>query len=366
MTSKSLLVFLHGSGCTGMELRQFLSVCPISGFEYKTFRQMAIENRMDILAPTADKMRYSPMGNQTITAWFNRSPACYSKGVEDTYEDIESVEKSLAKVLSLIEEKEHEYDHIFLGGHSMGGCLSLYGLRKELNPKIRGIFSMGSFLIDKSVVFDKKVKLPSSSLPVFMMHGMEDSVINHEWGKHTATSLLLLGIRVRFESYDKVDHDIGEGSLLDLMDWIVDLRETADKAAGRVEAEPEDPDDAAWEQVEAESLFQRPPSQHKANWGSDASSGIEFIIEYNAFKLNEAVLRFPIPTDIAHQLIPLLTARPVLACGGMFDMVADSTGTGVMTTVESSDPERLGKEIAKRLAIRITSGGGSLNACPMS
>lgn len=376
--SRSLIVFLHGSGGSGRELAQFLSVVPLGAAEsYRPFKQAMESRHMELLAPTADARAYTPFGERA-SVWFDRSAEFLQRGVDDSYEDLEGADRSLGGVLRLIEEKEAQYDHIFLGGMSMGGCLSLHGLRKNLHPKVRGIFSMGSFLVNKSVMFDKSAPLaPSaSSMPVLMMHGTADSMIAHEWGKTTATNLLLRGVNVRFESYENLDHEIGEGELLELLDWMADLRYSADKAAGRMDLEDleKDHDEEEWKRVEAASKFQpfAPVSSSSLRptvLASGVNSGVKFTIEaLPGGKHNEVLIRYPIPADIASQLIPLLTARPVLACGGMFDLVEDpeSQGGGVLTRAQTSEPEKLAHEIAKRVAIRVTSGGESLNACPMA
>jgi hypothetical protein len=53
---------------------------------------------------------------------------------------------------------------------SMGGCLSLHLLRRDLPPEVKGIFSMGSFLVQQSAVVNGPLG-SGSKLPVFMMHG---------------------------------------------------------------------------------------------------------------------------------------------------------------------------------------------------
>jgi len=76
----------------------------------------------------------------------------------------------------------------------------------------------------------------------------------------------------------------------------------------------------------------------------------------------------------------MLITRPVLACGGAFDVCPDdgfcingagsskagSKRKGVYCIVSTTDPERIAAEIGKRLAVRIDSDGASVNACPMA
>lgn len=349
---RSLLIFLHGSGGDGRALQQFLSSVPLGAAQdYQPFEKLAREEGIDILAPTAEAVPYSPLLGECVPVWFNRATNFLQCGLDDPFEDVEGATKSLEALVALIDKGAKTYDHIFLGGISMGGCLSLHGLRTDLNPKVRGIFSMGSFLVSSSIVLDEKKKLGASSkLPVFMMHGVDDSVTNLEWGKRTATNLLLRGIDVRFESYSDLDHEIGEGELVDLLAWMVDLCDIADSATGR-----NAPPAARRQQSDDEDLLLL-----------SKTNGIEYEIEPSASKSGEYNIRFLIPSNLAPQLVPLLTARPILACGGIFYLAEDPAGMGVLVTVQSSDPSNLAKEIATRLAFRITSGGELLDACPMS
>ena len=47
-----------------------------------------------------------------------------------------------------------------------------------------------------------------------------------------------------------------------------------------------------------------------------------------------------------------LTGRPVLACGGMFDITETPTGSGVQCVVQSSNPEKTAVAIGERLVAR--------------
>lgn len=380
VTGKSLLVFLHGSGSSGVDVLQFLSVMPLDSTQnYLPFREIAGSHSVDIIAPTATKQKYAPNFGQDSTVWFNRASDFLTRGREDEYEDVEGATQSIRQIMRIIDEKESNYDHIFLGGISMGGCCALHALRFDLHPKVRGIFTMGSFLIAKSVIFNEDMPLgKSGSLPVLMMHGTADSMIRHKWGEETAISLQLR-VNVRFESYDQLDHEIGEGELVDLLAWMIGLRESASGyAADESGPIPEEEEDAqAWADVEAASKFEpRPlpsiPDAIKASTKKEGAttngkvSGIDYIVEIDPDNPNIATLRFPIPADIADQVIPLLIARPILACGGLFEITRDPSSCGVMTIVQSPDPDNLAKEVGSRLANRIAGGGGSLDACPMS
>ena len=63
-----------------------------------------------------------------------------------------------------------EYTNIIVGGFSMGGSLILHLLLKYLPHSVKGIFSIGSFLIKSSSVLNAELGR-ASRLPLLMMHG---------------------------------------------------------------------------------------------------------------------------------------------------------------------------------------------------
>ena len=85
------------------------------------------------------------------------------------------------QIIGILDTAKASYENIFVGGFSQGGCLSLHMIRSELVTKLpeqlKGIFSMGSFLVSKSVVLQEERMISKEGnmlldIPIFMMHGM--------------------------------------------------------------------------------------------------------------------------------------------------------------------------------------------------
>ena len=172
MFGKVCLIFLHGSGSNGQDIAGYLDSVPIPAFGYETFRDIASNLSIDIVTPTADTRRYTAMGGERYNVWFDRSADFMSRGLRDS-EDFEGAELSLGKVLSIFQKVEKSYDHVFFGGFSMGGGLALHALKKDQPTKLRGIFTMGSFLVQESAVVTGPLGR-ASRVPVLMMHGKPD------------------------------------------------------------------------------------------------------------------------------------------------------------------------------------------------
>ena len=81
----------------------------------------------------------------------------------------------------------------------------------------------------------------------------------------------------------------------------------------------------------------------------------------NTSSSNKYNIYFPVPEES----INMVSNRPVLACGAMFD-IKPNHPNGVVVTVTSSDPDNTAKEIGKRLAIRVRGDSGTMNPCPLS
>lgn len=151
-----------------------MQTVPIPDFDYKTFAEVLEERKIDLVTPTARPRPYMPCGNDEASVWFNRSPTVFRLGTLDTYEDVTGTEDSMNQILTRISESGGKYKNVIVGGLSMGGGLALYLLGKNALPEcIKGIFSMGSFLVDSTSLFQppRQGGLVNNRIPVFMMHG---------------------------------------------------------------------------------------------------------------------------------------------------------------------------------------------------
>ena len=156
LNCRTALIFLHGSGSNGTELNHYLSCIPLGDhFHHDTFYQTCEKRNIQIFTPTAQKKPYSPALRMPMNVWFDRSSNYLEFALEDE-EDESGVENSIQTIRSIVSAMEADYDHIFIGGFSMGGGLSLHFLRKKygLSKKVRGIYTIGSFILNKSCILE--------------------------------------------------------------------------------------------------------------------------------------------------------------------------------------------------------------------
>jgi len=255
------IVFLHGSGSNGRDLKSFLSVVAMKEFNFQSFTEVCEAHRWHLCTPTAPMRHYTPDGCEERNVWFDRSAQWHDSGLADENEDVEGTDESIRQVLSTVETLCHQHceiEHVFVGGFSMGGATSLHLLRNFFNTKaletnrnmpvlkkIRGIFVFSSFLVQSSVVFRSfktaNFELAKSVIPlpqVFMAHGDSDSMVPEEWASVTAAMLLQFGVDIQLDRYKGVDHEFTMQQLQDLIDWmrfVVDADISAHQASRAVD-----------------------------------------------------------------------------------------------------------------------------------
>jgi predicted esterase len=376
MSVKNALFFLHGSGGNGKELRSYLQQMPLRQFQLKSFGDVLKENNFDLFTPTAKVRRYTPMGGEKMSVWFDRSSNFVSEGLNSS-EDTEGMDNSLQYIKSLVDEasSEQKYDNVFFGGFSMGGGLSLHAYRTQIHPNLRGVFVISSFAVNNSALFLQPLS-SHHTVPLRMMHGEADDFIRPGWGRETAVKLLECDVDVVFSTYPRVGHDLAEEELSDLLIWIQDtlarspsvsssdhrreLRSVAlDSKYNELESKARSGTKVAFDEDDTfisipNCLSYRISSIAEQAEGKDGSTGVDdgFVVYYRVTQ---------------PELVAVLIARPVLACGSTFDVEAvPSANDLVQVKFTSNDPDKTAVEIGKRLANRLSSESGSLNPCTQS
>jgi predicted esterase len=211
---RTLLIFLHGSAGSGIEIKQFLSILPLSSTDpSQTFVNVCQKCQIDLVTPTAAERAYTPMFGQKMNVWYDRAADFTERGVDEdaAAEDIEGIDKSLDRLVQLLQNlvTDPTFSHVFIGGFSMGGGISLQvysrisQFQKACNGKLRGLFSMGSFHPNSSRLLRVVAELrrrheaegnkgvPKDWVPVLMLHGDNDDFILPAWGKVSASSLVV-------------------------------------------------------------------------------------------------------------------------------------------------------------------------------
>ncbi|TRY53733.1 hypothetical protein DNTS_017019 [Danionella cerebrum] len=151
------VIFLHGSGDTGLGLRHWVS--DILG------QNLAFEH-IRVIYPTAPPRPYTPMRGAQSNVWFDRlkiSPDCP--------EHLESINSMCDQLSDIIQEEVRAgipKKRMVIGGFSMGGAMALHLVYRH-HQDIAGTFALSSFLNKDSVVY----KADTPGTPITLTGGEE-------------------------------------------------------------------------------------------------------------------------------------------------------------------------------------------------
>lgn len=89
-----------------------------------------------------------------------------------------------------------------LGGFSQGGAISVFAsiTNKE---KLGGVFGLSCYLLLSDRIKNQIPEdFPNKKTPFFLAHGLDDEVVNYEFGKTSSELVKQLGVEdVTFKSY---------------------------------------------------------------------------------------------------------------------------------------------------------------------
>ncbi|XP_034238807.1 lysophospholipase-like protein 1 [Thrips palmi] len=207
--STGTVIFLHGSGDTGLGVFQWVK--SLHKFSFPHVR---------VLFPTAPCRPFTPNGGMPSTVWFNRL-----KLTPDSPEHLETTDATAKELVNIVNSEVKRgipLHRIVIGGFSMGGGMSLHLGYRYLRG-IAGVFALSSFLSTTSCVYksleqEKSPKLP----PLFMCHGSADDLIPEPWGKETFTNLTKLGVVGEYNLLPNVFHELDKKELAKLSSWILE------------------------------------------------------------------------------------------------------------------------------------------------
>ena len=223
---------LHGRLGTSSELRDYFNSFLIPGFT-KNFETLLQDKfHVDIITPQATSHHSHDKNNSNgFTGWFNRSQQSYQLGRDDTFEDIDGINQSIELIIQSINQQDQikAYNHIIIGGISMGGAMGLYFLSKisnfqSINSRIIGLFTIGSFLIKNSLFpqnIQQNMNLITHNIPILMLHGLSDNIIDSKWGFETFNEIKSLNLfNIKYQTYHSIKHELSLQMLIDIIKFI--------------------------------------------------------------------------------------------------------------------------------------------------
>lgn len=201
---EAVVIWLHGMGVDNTDFAPFPD--EILDFGGPVCRFML---------PNAPVREISAHPGYPLRAWYD----VRSDKIDDN-EDRLGIRETAAKIHLLIKEVEKAgipRNRIFLGGFSQGAASALYaGLREE--EPIAGIIALSGYLPLAGSLF-AEITDAGRQTPVFMAHGLFDSVISPLTAQRSAQVIKELNPAFRWYPFD-MDHEICQEELASLSQFI--------------------------------------------------------------------------------------------------------------------------------------------------
>jgi phospholipase/carboxylesterase len=194
------VIMLHGLGANGHDLAGVVPELNLRGCQPMRF-----------IFPHAPNMPVTVNGGYVMPAWYDITGTDLI-----SRQDVQGIQQSELAITALV---AHEIkrgiapDHIVLAGFSQGAAMSLHtGLR--LPYAIAGIIALSGYLplADR---FAQERSSANAFTPIFMGHGLDDTVVIHGRGETTRNFLQSLGYTVQWHSYP-TEHNITPQELDDV------------------------------------------------------------------------------------------------------------------------------------------------------
>ena len=219
------VIFLHGVGSTGDELRSQLSLLV----------QPSLEQRFPhvrFLYPTAPLRSFTAFKGRVLPAWFDRP----GYGLHWD-EDVEGLHESCAQLNELTQQCNAtgiSNQRIIIGGFSMGGAQAIHAAYSKLGatrptfvqPSVQpvplaGCFCIASYL-PRTCAVPSSLTLDSIALatPLLFMHGSADSIVRPTWAEETCRRMKQAGVLCLFNMYDNHIHALSAHQIDDLTTFI--------------------------------------------------------------------------------------------------------------------------------------------------
>ncbi len=196
------MIWLHGLGADGND---FVTI--VNELEF------AVQHSVRFIFPHAPERPISINNGYFMRAWYDiyRSDFTHSQdevGIQDSKTVIEAlIEREIERGISS--------QHIFLAGFSQGGAMALHvGVRQN---SLGGVIALSCYLPFPDVIFSETDT--QKSLPIFMAHGTNDTVIPLSYATCSKEKLLAAHYSVEWHEYP-MGHTVSSQEITDIDHWI--------------------------------------------------------------------------------------------------------------------------------------------------
>lgn len=214
-----VIVLLHGLGSDGNDLAP---ICESINFGCSV---RCILPHAPIIPVTINQSMHMrawydvvPLSEKDQVSWAGSVALFPDKNWIESESDIRTSQILIMNLIQKLESEGTPADRIVLMGFSQGCAMTLHvGLRYP--RKLAGLVALSGYVPLASTVFsERSPAYAAETLPIFMSHGDQDSVVLPSWAKSSKRFLEEFGYTVNWHEYS-MGHEISSPLLKDLGKW---------------------------------------------------------------------------------------------------------------------------------------------------
>ncbi|MGZ8137008.1 MAG: alpha/beta hydrolase [Methylococcaceae bacterium] len=193
------VIWLHGLGADGHDFEGIVSEL-----------QLNAADNIHFIFPNAPVQPVTINGGMKMRSWYDIIELSLEGPI-----DVAGIYQSSGLIERLIQREQNkgiQSEHILLAGFSQGGLIALHtGLRYP--DKLAGVLALSTCLPTVEQLKTER-SAANKDLPIFMAHGILDSMIAIELAKTAFDALVEMGYRVEWHDYlmghsicvEEIDH----------------------------------------------------------------------------------------------------------------------------------------------------------------
>jgi phospholipase/carboxylesterase len=198
------VIWLHGLGANGHDFEPIVPELPQNITRYTRF-----------IFPHAPARPITINGGMVMPGWYDVLGMDLT--VPEDEPGIRESENLICNYLAQEIEQGIATQRIILAGFSQGGAIALQtGLRYP--QPLAGIMALSTYLPLINTVAQER-HLANQTIPIFMAHGQQDSVIALLHAQRSHAYLAELGYRVEWHDYPMA-HQVNEAEISDIGYWL--------------------------------------------------------------------------------------------------------------------------------------------------
>lgn len=197
------IIWLHGLGANGEDF------VPVA-------QEITLPLAVRYIFPHAPMLPVTINGGAVMPAWYDIVASSF--GTRQDEAGIRVSQTEIEKLIAQEKQRGIAAQNIFLAGFSQGGAVVLHtGLRHA--EKLGGILALSTYL-PLAETLAHEASTASQHTPIFMAHGISDTVVPYSFGKMSADKLRGQGYQMEWHEYS-MQHSVCSEEVGDIAAWLI-------------------------------------------------------------------------------------------------------------------------------------------------